>query len=319
MPQFERVITVKQLLEDKGEDLSLELISGKKSLRREIIKASVNRPGLALDGHLENYRAEIVQIIGRGEYAFCANLSSAKLKTNFLKMLATDSVPCVIVTAGMRVLPGIAAACKQRHVPLLTTSMDTASFVSELIAYLDDLLAPRAHLHGVLIKVSGMGVLIRGDAGIGKSECALELIKRGHILVADDVVEVRRMHGGRLAGSCPPMLRHYMEVRGLGILDIELLFGVGSSADSTSIEMEVNLVSPTDGFIERLGIEQQTAEILGVHVNSLTIPVTPGRNLAVLIEVAALNQRLKGHGIVSAKEFNKKLLAKMKGCKNGSE
>jgi HPr kinase/phosphorylase len=319
MPQFERVITVKQFFEDKGKDLSLELISGKESLSREITKAGVNRPGLALDGHLENYRAEIIQIIGRGEYAFCANLPTVKLKKNFLKMLATDSVPCVIVTAGMRILTGIASACRQRNVPLFTTSIDTATFVSELIAYLDDWLAPRTHLHGVLVKVSGMGVLIRGDAGIGKSECALELIKRGHILVADDVVEMRRMHGGRLVGSCPPMLKHYMEVRGLGILDIELLFGIGSSVDSTSIEMEVNLIAPNNGFVERLGIEQQTVDILGTQVNSLTIPVTPGRNLAVLIEVAALNQRLKGHGIITAKEFNKKLLAKMKGCKNGAK
>ena len=173
-------------------------------------------------------------------------------------------------------------------------------------------------MHGVLVKVSGMGVLIRGDAGIGKSECALELIKRGHILVADDVVEIQRRRGHTLLGSCPPMLKHYMEVRGLGILDIELLFGVGAAMDSTQIELEVNLVAP-NGEIDRLGIEQQRSSILGVEINSLTIPVTPGRNLAVLIEVAALNQRLKGQGISSAKEFNKRLLEKMKGKRNGTE
>ncbi len=316
MPEFARIITVEQLLEAKGKELSLQLLCGKKNLNREITKATVNRPGLALDGHLENYRAEIIQIIGRGEYAFCAKLPYDALKENFKKMVESDSVPCVIVTAGMKVLPAIRQACKEKDVPLLTTSLDTSTFVSELIAYLDDCISPRTHIHGVLVKVSGLGVLIRGDAGIGKSECALELIKRGHILVADDVVEVQRRRGHVLVGSCPPMLQHYMEVRGLGILDIELLFGVGSSIESTTIEMEVNLVAPT-GTIDRVGIEQQKTTILGAEVNSLTIPVTPGRNLAVLIEVAALNQRLKGQGISSAKEFNKRLLDKMKGKRNG--
>jgi HPr kinase/phosphorylase len=320
VPEFARTTTVGQLLEAKGKDLSLELLSGKKSLCREIVKASVNRPGLALDGHLENFRAEIVQIIGRGEYAFCAKLPPRTLKTNFKKMLCTDTaVPCVIVTAGMKVLNGISQACKEAGVPLLTTSLDTSTFVSELIAYLDDCTSPRTHVHGVLVKVSGLGVLIRGDAGIGKSECALELIKRGHILVADDVVEIQRRRGGVLAGSCPPMLQHYMEVRGLGILDVELLFGVGSAMDSSPIEMEVNLITPADGFMDRLGIEQQKTAILGTEINSLTIPVTPGRNLAVLIEVAALNQRLKGQGIITAQEFNRKLLQRMKGQKNAAK
>jgi HPr kinase/phosphorylase len=317
VPEFARAITVGQLFEAKGRDFSLELLSGKKSLSREITKAGVNRPGLALDGHLENFRAEIIQIIGRGEYAFCAKLPSRQLKANFKKMLGRDSVPCVIVTAGMKILPGIAQACKEEEVPLFTTSLDTATFVSELIAYLDDCISPRTHVHGVLVKVSGLGVLIRGDSGIGKSECALELIKRGHILVADDVVEIQRRRGGVLLGSCPPMLQHYMEVRGLGILDIELLFGVGSAMDSSYVEMEVNLVAPANSFIDRLGIEQQKTTILGAEINSLTIPVTPGRNLAVLIEVAALNQRLKGQGIITAREFNRKLLQKMKGQKNG--
>ena len=313
MPEFARTITVAQLLEAKGKDLSLEALSGKKYLSHEITKPSLNRPGLALDGHLENYRADMIQIIGRGEYAFCSNLRYSKLKANFRKMLAPGTVPCVVVTSGMKVLRGISSACREMKVPLLTTSMDTSAFISELIVYLDDCLSPRTHVHGVLVKVAGLGVLIRGDAGIGKSECALELIKRGHILVADDVVEIRRQRGGVLIGACPPMLRHYMEVRGLGILDIELLFGIGSTIDSSPIEMEVNLTNPSaDGLIDRLGMDRQLVTILGTEVNSLTIPVKPGRNLAVLIEVAALNQRLKGQGIVTAKEFNKKLLAKMK-------
>ena len=318
MAEFERTITVAQLLQDQSKELDLEILLGQKYTKREISKASVNRPGLAMDGHLENFRGELIQIIGRGEYAFCAKLPYGKLKANFKKMLRADKVPCVIVTAGMKVLPAIQQACLEEKVPLLTTSMDTAIFISELIAYLDEMTSPRTHVHGVLVKVSGLGVLIKGDAGIGKSECALELIKRGHILVADDVVEVQKMRGGHLVGSCPPMLQHYMEVRGLGIIDVELLFGVASTTESSPIEMEVNLIAPT-GEIDRLGIEQQKATILGVEINALTIPVTPGRNLAVLIEVAALNQRLKSQGVSSAKEFSKKLLKQMKGKdeKNG--
>ena len=229
MAEFERTITVAQLLEDQSKELDLEILLGQKYTKREISKASVNRPGLAMDGHLENFRGELIQIIGRGEYAFCAKLPYNKLKANFKKMLRADKVPCVIVTAGMKVLPAIQQACLEEKVPLLTTSMDTAVFISELIAYLDEMTSPRTHVHGVLVKVSGLGVLVRGDAGIGKSECALELIKRGHILVADDVVEVQKMRGGHLVGSCPPMLQHYMEVRGLGIIDVELLFGVAST------------------------------------------------------------------------------------------
>ena len=318
MTEFARTTTIANLLEAKGEDLSLKLMCGARFTKRAISKPGVNRPGLALDGHLENFRGDLIQIIGRGEYAFCQKLSYGRLKANFKKMLRSDKVPCVIVTAGMRVLAGIKKACEEENVPLLTTSMDTAAFVAELITYLDNCTSPRTHVHGVLVKVSGLGVLITGDAGIGKSECALELIKRGHILVADDVVEVQKRRGNVLLGFCPPMLKHYMEVRGLGIIDIELLFGIGSSIDSAEIEMEVHLVAPT-GSIDRLGIEQQKTTLLGTQINALTIPVTPGRNLAVLIEVAALNQRLKNQGIISAKEFNKKLLSKMKTTSKGYE
>jgi len=315
--EFARTITVRQLIEAKGKELGLTVLSGKRNAGREITFTSLSRPGLALDGHMENYRPEALQIIGRGEYAFCTSLKTAKLKANFRKMLSAGEVPCVIITSGMKALPGISSACKESGVPLLSTTMETGAFISELIAYLDDCLSPRTHVHGVLVKVSGLGVLIRGDSGIGKSECALELIKRGHILVADDVVEIQRKRGGILYGACPPMLQRYLEVRGLGILDIELLFGVGSCIDSSPIELEVNLIAPSDGFIDRLGMDKSTVNILGAEVSSLTIPVSPGRNLAVLIEVASLNQRLKGQGMVTAKEFNKKLLSKMKERDNG--
>ena len=195
---------------------------------------------------------------------------------------------------------------------LLKTEMESSAFVAEFTRFLDEKLCPVTHIHGVLVDVSGTGVLIRGDAGIGKSECGLELIKRGHILVADDVVEVQKRFGRFLVVSCPTMLKHYMEVRGLGILDVPLLFGVGSTLDETNIDMEVVLTSPNKQPLDRLGVEQKTTNILGIEIPSLGLPVTPGRNLAVLIEVASLNQQLKSQGIFSAKEFSQKILDKMK-------
>jgi HPr kinase/phosphorylase len=208
-------------------------------------------------------------------------------------------------------LPALSEACEEGKVPLFTTTLETSAFVGELSAYLDEIVSPTTHLHGVLVNVSGLGILIRGEAGIGKSECAIELVKRGHILVSDDIVEVQRRRGNILMGSCPTMIRHYMEVRGLGIIDVELLFGVGFTMESSRIEMEVNLLSAGNAPLDRLGMDGKTVNILGLDVPSLSIPVTPGRNLAILIEVAALNQRLKNQGIYSAREFSKRVLEKM--------
>ncbi len=299
--------------------LNLELVCGKRYIHREITHSSVNRPGLALCGHLDSFRANSVQVFGRGEHAFCLREHKAKLRQNIAKMLSEGSVPCVIMAADLDPLPAVKKACLSADVPLLKTTMDSSAFLAEFSRFLDEKLSPVTHMHGVLVGVSGIGVLIRGGAGIGKSECALELIKRGHILVADDVVEVQVRWGRFLVGSGPAMLKHYMEVRGLGIIDVELLFGVGSTLDEMNIELEVVLTPPQKNGLDRLGVEQKTSNILGVEVPSLTLPVTPGRNLAVLIEVAALNQRLKSQGIFSAKEFSKKILDRMKKTANKNE
>ena len=309
MQEFTKSVTVSELLQVKR--LHLELVCGKRYVHREITSPRINRPGLALCGYLDYFRADAIQVFGRGEYGFCLKEKPSVLKANIAKMLGKGRVPCVIVAADLDPLPAIKKACLGADVPVLKTDMESAEFVAEFSRFLDEQLSPVTHLHGVLLNVSGIGVLIRGEAGIGKSECALELIKRGHILVADDVVEVQNRWGRFLTGSCPEMLKHYMEVRGLGILDVELLFGVGSTLDEMSIDLEVVLTPPAKN-IDRLGVEQNTSEILGVDVPSLRLPVTPGRNLAALIEVAALNQRLKAQGIFSAKEFSRKMLDRMK-------
>lgn len=308
--EFTKSITVAELLQVQR--LNLELVCGKRYIHREITLGSVNRPGLALGGHLDNFRTHSVQVFGRGEQAFCQKENKSRLRANVTKMLEEGQVPCVIMSADLDPLPAVRKACLSADVPVLKTTMESTAFVTEFSRFLDEKLAPVTHVHGVLVDVNGMGVLIRGESGIGKSECALELIKRGHILVADDVVEIQKSRGRYLLGSCPTMLKHYMEVRGLGILDVPLLFGVGSTLDETKIDMEVVLTFPSDKPLDRLGVEQKTTNILGVEIPSLGLPVTPGRNLAVLIEVASLNQRLKSQGIFSAKEFSQRILDKMK-------
>jgi len=311
-PLVGKSIETRDLLENKGRALKLRIITGKEYLKRPVMVSEVNRPGLALSGHLENYRSERIQIIGRGEHAFCLSGNQAVIKKNLEKMFRGSDTPCVIITSGLSAIPVFKEVCSEHKIPLLRTELESATFIKKLNGYLEDRLAPETRLHGVLVNVYGLGVLIQGGAGIGKSECALELVKRGHRLVADDIVELERRRGETLYGSCPTMLKHYMEVRGLGIIDIELLFGVGSIMDGSKVEMEVRLL-PADKqtYCDRTGLEQSSSFILGVPIPSISIPVTPGRNLAVLIEVAALNQRLKGQGIFAAKEFNRKLIRNM--------
>ena len=313
MQHFTKSVIVSELLQVKS--LHLELVCGKRYIHREITSPSVNRPGLALCGHMDLFRANSIQVFGRGEYAFCTKQKQSALRAHITKMLGKGNVPCIIMAADLDPMPAIKKACLSADVPVLKTTMESSAFVAEFSRFLDEKLSPMTHVHGVLLSVSGSGVLLRGQAGIGKSECALELVKRGHILVADDVVEIQKRWGRYLIGSCPEMLRHSMEVRGLGILDVELLFGVRATQDEMAIDMEVELTPPVK-TIDRLGIDQKTTEILGVEIPSLSIPVTPGRNLAVLIEVAVLNQQLKRQGIFSAQEFSQQVFNRIKTKKN---
>ena len=304
--------TVKELLRDQGKALSLRAVSAAAKADKRVSVPEVNRPGLALGGYLEHFRAERIQIIGRGEHDYCSQADPKRLAANLSRMLSFPEVPCLVVTRGQRPAPALAAACRKAGVPLLISDLDTATFVGELSAFLEDRLAPSTSVHGVLVDIYGLGVLIQGDSGIGKSECALELLKRGHILVSDDVVEVRHKRGNVLTGSAPEPLRHYMEVRGLGIIDVKLLFGIGSILNQSRIEMVVYLDTwEKAADVDRIGLENKTVKILDVELPMLKIPVSPGRNLAVLIEVAALNQRLRSQGYFAARTLNDALLRRM--------
>ncbi len=310
------ILTVGSLLKEQADQLKLELVTGEKSLGREIKVSELNRPGLALIGFSDGFRAERIQIIGVGEQAYCASRAPAKeLAESLATMLSFPGLPCLILSHNVKTKTPTAliAACRKFGVPLLRSSLDTATLTGELSEFLESRLAPRTTVHGVLVDVYGLGVLIQGEAGIGKSECALELLKRGHILVSDDAVEIQHRRGGILRGYCPEPLKHYMEVRGLGVIDIKLLFGIGSILDRTRVELAIRLEPWAGGtHYERTGLDSEHAEILDVSVPLIRIPVSPGRNLAVLIEVAALNQRLRSKGYFSAESFNQKLIERMK-------
>lgn len=306
-------ITVGELFKEQKTRLKIELVAGKNSLERKITLSDVNRPGLALAGHLEHFRAERVQIIGRGEQAYAMKADQEKLFASLSRMLNHPELPCIVITRNLEIPKALIKACQKYKVPLIRTRLDTAPFVGEMTAYLENRLAPVTRLHGVLVDVYGLGVLIQGDSGIGKSECALELVKRGHILVADDVVEIQKRRGDVLIGRCPEALKHYMEVRGLGILDVKLLFGIGSTLNQSRIEFVVYLeMWQASGHYDRAGLDNNTTRILDVDIPVIRMPVSPGRNLAILIEVAALNQRLRSQGYFSAKTFNDQLIEKMK-------
>lgn len=307
-----KYLTVGELLQELRDRLKLELVSGGESLGRKITTSSANRPGLTLAGYLAHFRAERVQIIGRGEHAYCLGASSEKLLNSLEKMLSPKGVPCVVITRNLRAPALLEQVCRKHKVPLLRSKLQTGTFVEELSTWLEDRLAPGTQVHGGLVQVYGLGVLIRGEAGIGKSECAMELIKRGHIFVADDMVEVKHKPGDVLLGTCPEPLRYHMEVRGLGIIDVKLLFGIGSIINSTNLGLVVDLEmwNPQARY-ERVGLERRMATILGVEVPLMVIPVRPGRNLASLIEVAALTQQLKAQGHFTAEALNERLITRM--------
>ena len=310
-------LTVAELLKELEGRLKLELVAGEKSLGRKVTVSELNRPGLALSGFLDHFRAERIQIIGIGEHSFCMKSQKERLVESLAAMLKHPELPCVIMTHSVKTPPLLADACRKNGVPLLRTSLDTATFVAEVSEFLEAKLAATTTVHGVLVDIYGLGVLIQGDPGIGKSECALELLKRGHILIADDAVQIQHRRGNYLRGSCPEPLKHYMEVRGLGVIDVKLLFGIGSILDRTRVELAIKLEAWNQSMhnVERIGLEAKKIKILDVEIPQISIPVSPGRNLAVIIEVAALNQRLRNQGYFSAETFNQKLIERMKAAK----
>jgi len=299
-------ITVETIFKDH-EDLKLMLVTGEEGLANRINIAEINRPGLSLTGFFDFFANDRIQILGKGEWAFLNSLKIDEL-TDITDKFFQFHLNCIIYTHGNPPQKQFIEMAARKGIPLFVTEISTHRFITLISQILDRALAPRTMRHGVLIEVFGIGTLLTGKSGVGKSETALELIERGHRLVADDMVEIRRLSESYLIGSCSDLLRHHMEIRGLGILNIKDLFGVGAVRDHKLIELIINLREwEEEGDYERTGIEQDSEEILGVVVPLIEIPVKPGRNIPIIVETAAMNQRLRKMGKNSAKEFSNKL------------
>ncbi len=273
----------------------------------EITCSNVNRPGLPLVGVFEYFDANRIQIIGKVETNFLQNLEESKKRETLFKLFSTG-IPAVVITRDIQPDTVMVEAAEKYGVPLLSTSDNTSGFLSEIIRRLSVWLAPRITRHGVLVEVYGEGMLILGESGVGKSETAIELLKRGHRLVADDAVEIKKVSNETLVGSSPAIIKHYIELRGIGIVNVKNIFGMGAVKDTEKIDLVVKLEPWKKGFeYDRLGIENEYADILGINVPQLTIPVSQGRNLAVILEVAAMNNRQKRMGYNAAEELYKRL------------
>ena len=301
-------ITVRSLHDELGTRLGLRLLAGAAGLERRITVSDVSRPGLALVGYLDYFQNRMIQVIGLTEVSFLTTMPPEKVREHFAEMFRRQ-VACMIFTRNLAVPPDILQLAEETGTPLFTTPQMTTSCIAKIYIYLEHNLAPRTSLHGVLVDVFGVGVLLTGNSGIGKSECALELIERGHRLVADDVVDISAFGEGELVGRGAELIKYHMEVRGLGIINVRSLFGLAAVRDSVRIDMVVRLEDWREGVeYDRLGLEDQNETILGVAIPRLLVPVRPGRNLAIIIEVAARNLRARQMGVHSAREFNEQLL-----------
>ena len=273
--------------------------------------ADVNRPGLQIVGFFDYFDNHRIQILGKVELTYLAQFPYEK-RYNLLKPLFSKDVPAVIITRAMQAGPEIIELARVFNVTLLRTEQSTSSLMSALISYLNVQIAPRITRHGVLVEVYGEGILIMGESGVGKSETAIELLKRGHRLVADDAVEIKRVSDRTLVGSAPDIIRHFVELRGIGIIDVKEIFGIGAVKDTESIDLIIHLEPWVENKqYDRLGMVDEYTNVMGINIPSLTIPVRLGRNLAVIIEVAAMNNRQKRMGYNAAVELNNRLMKEM--------
>lgn len=301
-------VTVEKFLEAGREPLSLEVVAGKRHLRKAIHEEALNRPGLALAGFFQYFAHRRIQVFGLAESAYLKSLSREDRMVR-VRQFFERQIPCVVVTRGRHVFPEIEKLAEQFRVPVLKSALITSRFINEATIIMENLTAPEMRVQGTMVDIMGIGVLLEGSPGIGKSETALTLIERGHSLVADDITVLRRDSSGRIMGSAVPITRYHMEIRGLGIIHVPSLFGVASIRPEMRLDVVVRLHRP-DPRIEddRTGFAQQARDVLGVRIPVITLPVAAGRDLAHVVEVAALNLRLKQLGHDAAKELDEKLM-----------
>ncbi len=293
-------------------EMRMEVVYGPEDyLDLMIDSRAVCRPALPLAGFFEHFDADDIQVIGKAENSYLHSLTLEERRFTLDRLLSMH-LPLVILANGVPADEEYIDVCRRYNTPLLRTKEPTSSFVSALSASLNVHLGDRCTIHGVLVEVYGEGILLKGDSGVGKSEAAVELLKRGHRLVADDAVDIKKVSNKTLVGSAPELIRYFMELRGIGIIDVRRIFGTGSVKPTEKIDLIINLRKWEEGkAYDRMGEEQNLEEILGLYVPSLEVPIRPGRNLAVIIEVAAMNNRNKKMGYNAAKELSDKLYASM--------
>jgi HPr kinase/phosphorylase len=298
-----RTATVAELFSPELEDLHLSLVAGREGLDRPILWTRIQRPGLALAGFLPFIKPGRVQVVGETELTYLETLSAAE-RGSRLAAIASLPVAAFVLTKGHKPPTALVAECRRNKIPLFTSPETTSRVIEGIIRLLEDRLAPVVTLHGVLVDVFGMGVLLQGESGIGKSECALDLIERGHRLVADDVVQIKRYPSGLLVGQSTDLIRYHMELRGIGIINIKHLFGVSAVRGAKSIEIVIQLErwNPAQQY-DRLGLDGEVTEILGATRPLIRVPVASGRPLSILVEIAARNALLKRQGYDAAREF----------------
>ena len=284
---FVKALQLERVIAPEGKTLPIEV-------------ANVNRPGLQLAGYWDFFGYERPQLLGKVEMTYLSMLDDATRRERLAKFFSYD-LPCIIICRGLPCFDEMLVLAAARKIPIYRSLKETTRCEMEVITFLSDALAPRETRHGVLVDVYGSGLFITGNSGVGKSEAALELVKRGHRLVADDVVEIRRVSDVRLVGQAPELVRHFMEIRGVGIIDVATMYGVGAIIRSKSIDFEVHLVLWKEGQeYDRLGLTDQYTQIMGVNIPRLLLPIHPGRNIAAVLEVAASNFRLKQMGYNAA-------------------
>jgi len=307
-----KALSVGKFFADHGQSLELELMGDSTGMDRAIAEPTINRPGLALAGFFRYFASKRIQVIGHAELSYLRGLSAAE-RFDRIGALFAQRIPCLVVARGLPLPSGLLERASEASTPVFRTPLVTMKFINAATIMLEDDFAPISSEHGSMVDIMGIGVLIKGSSGIGKSECVLGLIERGYSLVSDDITRFRILEGRQLIGTSKELTRFHMEVRGIGIINVAAVFGAGSVRPEKQLDLIVTLKDWHEvADIDRLGLDRDTYGILGIPIPHVTIPVRPGRDLARLVEVAALDQKLKSMGHDTAREFNERLLRAMK-------
>jgi HPr kinase/phosphorylase len=312
-------LSIQDLLDDTDYGLGLTLLTGVRGLENRVFSSRIQKPGLALAGYTEHLHPDRIQVLGNTEISYLSQIDD-RLASDSVRLLCSFPISCFIITKQLVPPRFFLDAAEAAGIPVLSTHHQSSTFISLITKFLEERLLPTTHMHGVLVDVLGVGILLTGKSGIGKSECALDLIIRGHRLVADDMIFIKKKMPSALVGQSVESIQHLMEIRGLGIINIKDLYGVSSIREKKIIDMMLELVEwDPDHEYDRLGVDDRSNTIMGVNLPHLIIPVRPGRNLGSIIEVAARNFLLKGMGYHSARDFQERLLSRMEVRPLGNE